>query len=30
MSSADKNARSHRAIASRNMLQQMREVWRLG
>jgi XTP/dITP diphosphohydrolase len=30
MSAADKNARSHRGLASRAMLQQMREVWRLG
>jgi XTP/dITP diphosphohydrolase len=30
MSAADKNARSHRGLASRDMLQQMREVWRLG
>lgn len=30
MSAADKNVRSHRALASRAMLQQMREVWRLG
>jgi XTP/dITP diphosphohydrolase len=30
MSAADKNARSHRGLASRGMLQQMREVWRLG
>ncbi len=30
LSAADKNARSHRGLASRDMLQQMREVWRLG
>ncbi|OYY62729.1 MAG: hypothetical protein B7Y51_08070 [Burkholderiales bacterium 28-67-8] len=30
LSAVDKNARSHRGLASRDMLQQMREVWRLG
>ena len=30
LSASDKNARSHRGLASRDMLQQMREVWRLG
>jgi XTP/dITP diphosphohydrolase len=30
LSAADKNARSHRGLAARDMLQQMREVWRLG
>jgi hypothetical protein len=30
MSAVDKNARSHRGRASRDMLQQMREVWLLG
>ncbi len=30
LSPADKNERSHRGIASREILRQMREVWRLG
>jgi XTP/dITP diphosphohydrolase len=30
LSASDKNARSHRGLASRDMLQQMREVWRRG